>query len=137
MQFSVPRKNSGNIKNIRFLNFFEVLKIAQFHIQNVPKTYTSTQNGSGSLHRNSFCRQSFHRQIFYRQGHFVDKRFTDDYFADMVISPTGCFTDKYIRKKNFICKFYLFIVNIHLLYLLSDNKYKNSIRTNLRVKFIN
>src|SRR5437868_8293720 len=44
VQFSVPRKNSGNIKNIRFLNFFEVLKIAQFRIQNVPKTYTSTQN---------------------------------------------------------------------------------------------
>src|SRR5437868_8293719 len=44
VQFSVPQKNSGNVYFLCFLNFFEVLKIAQFRIQNVPKTYTSTQN---------------------------------------------------------------------------------------------
>src|SRR5436309_11113857 len=44
VQFSVPRKNSRNVYFLCFLNFFEVLKIAQFRNQNVPKTYTSTQN---------------------------------------------------------------------------------------------
>src|SRR5437870_4043493 len=44
VQFSVPQKNSGNIYFLCFLNFFEVLKIAQFHIQNIPKMYTSIQN---------------------------------------------------------------------------------------------
>ena len=44
VQFSVPQKNSGNIKNIRFLNFFKVLKIAQFRTIQYPKCTTSTQN---------------------------------------------------------------------------------------------
>ena len=37
-------KNSENVYFLHFLNFFEVLKIAQFHTIQYPKRTTSTQN---------------------------------------------------------------------------------------------
>ena len=38
---------------------------------------------------------SAHRQSFGRQVHFADTQYTDNHFTDMVISLTGCFTDRY------------------------------------------
>ena len=44
MNLVAARTLRYNVYFLCFLNFFEILKIAQFHIQNVSKTYTSTQN---------------------------------------------------------------------------------------------